>query len=172
MNNTISVKTSELIGPALDWALAKCEGWNPGVLTIQEQAEQHEQVTRPMYSDTEWTKHLREWDKHVLPTLNPELVNVQANEFKDRNPIMINGRGYPFAFSTDWSQGGPIIERERLLVRPQPGNGWESWKHGADDPCFSTGQATLIAAMRCYVASKLGDTVDIPKELYVNKDSV
>lgn len=28
-----------------------------------------------------------------------------------------------------------------------------------------SGPTPLIAAMRCYVASKLGDTVDIPEEL-------
>ena len=30
------------------------------------------------------------------------------------------------------------------------------------------GKTTLIAAMRCYVASKLGDTVEIPAELLTN----
>jgi hypothetical protein len=29
----------------------------------------------------------------------------------------------------------------------------------------ATGPTLLIAAMRCFVASKLGDTIDIPEEL-------
>lgn len=65
----------------------------------------------------------------------------------------------------NWGWAGPIIEREGLLVRPQPGNGWDSWKHGADEPCYSIGPTPLIAAMRCYVTSKLGDEVEVPEEL-------
>ena len=68
-------------------------------------------------------------------------------------------------YSTDWAQGGPIIEREGLLARPQPGNGWDSWKHGADEPCYSIGPTPLIAVMRCYVSSCLGSEVEVPHEL-------
>ena len=68
-------------------------------------------------------------------------------------------------YSSDWACGGPIIEREGLLVRPQPGTGWDSWKHGADEPCYSTGPTPLIAVMRCYVSSCLGSEVEVPDEL-------
>jgi hypothetical protein len=71
----------------------------------------------------------------------------------------------PLEYASKWAQGGPIIEREGLLVRPEPGKYWSSWVHGADNPCYSSGPAPLIAAMRCYVASKLGDEIEIPKEL-------
>ncbi len=75
-------------------------------------------------------------------------------------------RNPEWRYSHDWSQGGPIIEREGMLIRPQPGyNLWEAWKHGADEGHFSVGPTPLIAAMRCYVASKLGDEVEIPDEL-------
>jgi hypothetical protein len=60
--------------------------------------------------------------------------------------------------STDWAQGGPIIEREGMGVF-QLGDG-RGWACG-----FESGPTPLIAAMRCYVASKLGDTVDVPEEL-------
>ena len=69
------------------------------------------------------------------------------------------------SYSTDWAQGGPLIEREGLLVRPQPGNGWDSWKHGADEPCYSIGPTPLIAVMRCYVSNCLGSEVEVPEEL-------
>jgi hypothetical protein len=63
--------------------------------------------------------------------------------------------------STDWAQGGPIIERERICLIDQGGDYWQAlwgWKEAfAPTP--------LIAAMRCYVASKLGDEVEIPEEL-------
>ena len=72
-------------------------------------------------------------------------------------------------YSTDWSQGGPIIERERVAIW------WAKW----DDidsalPVWTAvrfneddyyGPTPLIAAMRCYVASKLGDEIEIPKGL-------
>ena len=38
------------------------------------------------------------------------------------------------------------------------------WRNG-DNSGHMTGPTPLIAAMRCFVASKLGDEVDIPKEL-------
>ena len=74
--------------------------------------------------------------------------------------------GYPeYEYSTDWAQGGPIIEREGMLIAPDP-CGWEARHPGDDgDSTEAVGPTPLIAAMRCYVASKLGDEVDVPDEL-------
>lgn len=74
--------------------------------------------------------------------------------------------------STDWAQGGPIIEREEIgICRNAPctaGRQWEATPSitakGAGGK-WGYGPTPLIAAMRCYVASKLGDEVDVPKEL-------
>ena len=82
-------------------------------------------------------------------------------------------------YSTDWSQGGPIIEREELSVEPLYTAGgldcWQAFGHnlryddhgnyiqGSDNRQY--GPTPLIAAMRCYVASKLGDDVEVPEEL-------
>jgi hypothetical protein len=64
--------------------------------------------------------------------------------------------GYARDYSTDWAQGGPIIERERVHVYPIDANTWE-----ADTLDYTQfGPTPLIAAMRCYVASKLGDEVN------------
>jgi hypothetical protein len=64
-------------------------------------------------------------------------------------------------YSTDWLQGGPIIEREKITPE-WTGENWMAYiKH--DDEFF--GPTPLIAAMRCYVASKLGDEVEVPEEL-------
>lgn len=107
------MKTSELTGPALDWAVAKCEGFKP----------------------------------HAAASL----VIMES-----------------YTPSTNWAQGGPIIEREKLsLAAPNPiDNTWCAMTnmypvsgHKANGP------TTLVAAMRCYVASKLGDEVEIPEEL-------
>ena len=80
--------------------------------------------------------------------------------------------GVNFAPSTDWKQGGPIIEREHITTM------FDGQEHCAGicemvgcggDPVFPnrlySGTTPLIAAMRCYVASKLGDEVDVPEEL-------
>lgn len=77
-------------------------------------------------------------------------------------------------YSTNWAQGGPIIEREGIDVFTEKGTP-ESWF--ASVPRYQNGErlygwrihkygpTPLVAAMRCYVASKLGDEVDVPDEL-------
>lgn len=62
--------------------------------------------------------------------------------------------------STDWAQGGPIIERERIHVYAGP-----QWTAGIKPGQFVYGPTALIAAMRCFVASKLGNEVDVPEDL-------
>lgn len=66
--------------------------------------------------------------------------------------------------STNWAQGGPIIEREKLDVFCS-GNVWDASTGDRHPNVIKTGTTPLIAAMRCYVASKLGDEVEIPEEL-------
>jgi hypothetical protein len=110
------MKTSELTGAALDWAVAKCEGHTDS-------------------KDFAW--------------------------YYDRRNT--------FNFSINWAQGGPIIEREWLDVTPWPNESneqlqWQCQQHDNID-CIAFGPTPLIAAMRCYVASKLGDIVEIPDEL-------
>ena len=114
------MKTSELTGHALDWAVAKCEGAG--------------------------TPYIGKDGKHHLATAN---------------------------YSTDWAQGGPIIEREKIgiqrCIRACEYHGWlalKDYSFEASVPEETTwGDTPLIAAMRCYVASKLGDEVEIPTEL-------
>lgn len=79
------------------------------------------------------------------------------------------------AYSTDWAQAGPIIEREGITCGPYFEKGvrlydaWQAyagWDH--ENLCSlheQDGKTCLIASMRCYVASKLGDTVEVPAEL-------
>jgi hypothetical protein len=77
-------------------------------------------------------------------------------------------------YSSDWAQGGPIIEREKISVvqnitldKLHPEWDWRATKapHDPLDCTYAYGPTPIIAAMRCYVASKLGDTVDVPDEL-------
>jgi hypothetical protein len=75
-----------------------------------------------------------------------------------------------FSPSKDWAQGGPIIDREDIAL--------SRFKNQPEDLLCSAyigkpiehlhcqhGPTPLIAAMRCYVASKLGEEVEIPEEL-------
>lgn len=70
--------------------------------------------------------------------------------------------------STNWSQGGPIIEREEIdtLVEQRDLKTWAAEiYHSPKGYIRQRGPTPLIAAMRCYVASKMGDEVEIPEEL-------
>jgi hypothetical protein len=66
-------------------------------------------------------------------------------------------------FSTDWAQGGPIIEREMIELVPQSPALWEAMYRNQHIP--HDGPTPLIAAMRCFVASRLRDEIEIPEEL-------
>jgi hypothetical protein len=136
------IKTAELTGAALDWAVAKCEGYGATI-----------KPSGVVYVHPDGTWH------H-------------------------NGNWRP---STNWAQGGPIIECEGIGILFDSGSACRkpSWFATPDDqstrcsyegeqfdPCFMVdehagirGPTPLIAAMRCCVASKLGDEMEIPKEL-------
>jgi hypothetical protein len=107
----------------------------------------------------------------------------------------IHARTYgEFCYSTDWSQGGPIIEREDITttrfldsyilpdeVQTAPGKTLWGMRRGSVWTAYcgnvkmyqgdviskqeATGPTPLIAAMRCFVKSKLGNTVEVPEEL-------
>lgn len=120
------MKTSELTGAALDWAVAKCLGY---------------------FDDTPHFKGSSICAAHFLSMWKAE------------------GHGVHWTHSsTDWAEGGPIIERERMHISPVS---WNEWAAATIAPreARGDGPTPLIAAMRCYVASKLGDEVDVPEEL-------
>ena len=62
-------------------------------------------------------------------------------------------------FCTDWAHGGPIIEREKINLWTE-GYDWEATQYGKWQ---EWGPTALIAAMRCYVGTKLGNEVDVPE---------
>jgi hypothetical protein len=126
------MKTSELTGAALDWAVAKClvaDGFGGKEVRLMKYG--------PLFGKG-----------YLWPTLG--FTRVRA--------------------STDWSQGGPIIERlygEGLeLVKTDWPETANKFRASLDSPNkFLFGPTPLIAAMRCYVASKLGDEVAVPEAL-------
>ena len=127
----MKIKTNELIGPALDWAVAKCDG----------------------------VEVWREPDGIYL---------CEGGEV-----------GFMFRPSTDWSQGGPIIERNHIALDYYPDGSYDNggmWlaviTRGAEDgvedgieQIAGEGPTPLVAAMRCFVASRLGEEVEVPDDM-------
>jgi len=72
-----------------------------------------------------------------------------------------------------WADAGPIIERECINLCclgagsevPKNPDCWEARIFDHDELICRFGASALEAAMRCFVAYKLGDEVKIPKEL-------
>ena len=124
----MKIKTADLIGPALDWAVAKCLG----------------------------------------------ATKIQPYEYNGRGFLRVyldGGIHAPWEPSRYWSQGGPIIEREKLEVRANDYE-WQAFCFGfpsarahSGKKVWASGPTPLIAAMRCFVASRLGDKIEIPEEL-------
>jgi hypothetical protein len=75
----------------------------------------------------------------------------------------LTGLFAPVDYCGKWEFGGPIIEREKIGIDYSK----VGWIANADTPtnAIGLGSTPLIAAMRCYVASQFGDTVDVPEEL-------
>lgn len=117
------IKTSEIIGPSLDWAVAKC----------------------------------------VAQTNNKSYVNTPSGKMFIGSFMRLPH----YSPSTNWNQGGLIIENSKITIEFISTIGWRAALDFLDEPqSESIGCDTaLIAAMRCYVASKLGDEVEVPHEL-------
>ena len=75
-----------------------------------------------------------------------------------------------------WEVGGEIIEREKISVTNHYcRHGWRASKTNPDKPkrdgtlqwkhYYAYGDGPLISAMRCYVISKLGRNVNVPKNI-------
>ncbi len=82
-------------------------------------------------------------------------------------PLGAKIRGRPKPYSTDWSIGGPIIEREKICLEPSAGlwnaacNAHYGYGCGMEATpsyaCADDAPTPLIAAMRAYVAGKFGE---------------
>ena len=126
------MKTAELIGLPLNWAVVECECAIPAAFKS-------------------------------IPALLYGTIRVFRAD--------TNAYSEPVSPSTNWAQGGPIIEREEISISREFAASkveWAAWTPAPirdDAEAFGYGPTPLIAAMRCYVASKLGDEVEIPKGL-------
>lgn len=137
-------KTAELTGDLLDAAVALADGR----LVVADE---------PGWPTGDYKKLRAEFGgRHVVRWRSA------SGELGGWEPL--DNQGSP---STDWSIGGPIMDREGILANPELSNDAESvvcWT------AFNTllggvwmwGETRLIAAMRAYVASKLGTEVRLP----------
>ena len=128
----MKIKTSELTGAALNWAVAKCEG----------------KVEQDVYG-------------------SPELLESGLHlHYCD---VLLS---HPYNPSTDWAQGGALIEREKMtLSYDEDGQTYSAYvslfrQRGMSNRTrWRSGPTPLIAAMRCFCCSLLGEEVEIPDEL-------
>lgn len=151
----MKVKTSELTDRALRYAVAVCEGFNVGTISVEEQWARFIDGASP----EELEKHA---DGYALikAGFRIELCKVHADGYKSALDAQA------WCFDEDWSVGGPIIEREKIDIEHEP-NGKavvraSTWLNGRGFRAY--GPTPLIAAMRCLVSSRLGDEVEIPEE--------
>ena len=120
----MKVKTHDLTGAALDYAVAICN-----------------------------------WPELVWG----DTIGLSAHA---RGLIVIPERKEPDCYwspSTNWSQGGPLVQQGLLMVSPNPGSGWRC--QAFLDTNIYEGISLLVAAMRCYVGQTIGGEIDIPNEL-------
>lgn len=144
-------KIEELEGALLDAAAAKARGW----LVI---------VDEPGWAPGDLASMMAEYNDFVVRWYAIDDEGDDTDEIGGWEPL--RNLGSP---STDWTHGGPLIERERIKLMPTIPTG-QTWY--ATKTCGATlaemqvwrGKAAtpLIAAMRCYVASKFGETVELP----------
>jgi len=87
-------------------------------------------------------------------------------------PIIIFGSlfvaedaGEEYSPSTDWAQGGPLIEKHGIWLSDDNDESPEKWIASVGGVHMQTGPTPLIAAMRALVAAKLGDEIEVPDEL-------
>lgn len=129
----IEVKTADLEGVALDWAVAKAQDYKPCLI--------EDDIGTPYWA--------------VMARGDFYLSN--------------DGRSPVWSPSSDWNQGGPLIAAHGIGIQKDSDSCWvatDEW-HVAFEAFTADqdGKTPLIAACRVIVASALGDTVMVPKEL-------
>lgn len=145
------IKTAYLSDAALDWAVAVCEG-------------------RTVRYDPMGVRKYAPQSKPAGYWIWEETPSGQGGVILSKSIYMLIGGAY--SPSTKWEQGGPIIANHSInLVNPTFGcfdteQPWAAMIRSEDNnEVFGYGPTALIAAMRCYVSSKLGDAVNAPDGL-------
>ena len=145
-----TIKVSEATGVPLDWMVAKCEDHSVVIESIAEQAERFSALLL-----VDGQKPPQAAVDAVIANLKPRM-KIEGTHGIHLIPVP--------NYSTNWAQGGQIIEREKIATQFWVSeNAWEALIKGGFFASY--GPTPLVAAMRCYVVSKLGDEVEVPDEL-------
>jgi len=103
--------------------------------------------------------------KHKVSELEGALLDAAVAKAEGRLEAWWNTNE---AYSVEWSDGGPIIERERISFHVYAGDVTAYVRAGfaggeiTGDAGSESGPTHLVAAMRAYVAAKLGEEIDLP----------
>ena len=167
----MKVKVSELKDDALDWAVAKCAGRTLRHMPLGPQGGHGWWV----WEETPSGKGGILIDKSIYMPVGPRRVPKTRSSGERWSP------------STDWAQGGPVLEGANVTITRVED------EYDADSRGFTTceriplwlaksgptfmvdrdggkyGRTPLVAAMRCFVASKLGEEIEVPAALTVNR---
>lgn len=114
------MKTTELTGATLDWAVAQAKG-----------------------------------------------LDVRIFSPKRERTVCVH-HGLIYNPSQDWILGFDIIERELTMITWSAQYRIDGWQADIKTPEINHtayGKTPLLAAMRCFVLSKLGESLDLPPEL-------
>ncbi|KTC59087.1 phage protein NinX family protein [Pseudomonas savastanoi] len=145
MSEFVEVKTADLVGKALDYATAKAAGI-------------------PMFEMGE------SWPGNAAVTEATKVNPAVICDLKRGLYLEASLRSVPWSPSTDWGQGGPLIEKHAVTLTPFAINFGGAPSYWLVQPWDQQGLAVdgptaLVAACRAIVASVLGETVSVPKEL-------
>lgn len=132
------MKTAELTGPALDWAVAKCEGY---------ECQFDDEVSGPWLVPQEGHLH----DEKPLSTYSPSTSWSRGGPIIERELLRISAEG---------STASPVWVSSLVHVKEVTYTTGTALRY-----CTQRGHTPLSAAMRCYVVSKLGDEIELPAEL-------
>lgn len=139
-------------GIVLDYLVAVCDGMNPRCMTEE-----------AAYVADVMEQNLNLGDYVVVLLRNNRLTSLAKYAGYDDGVCWST----KFSPSLIWEQAGPIIEREKYSYRYDAGHAGDvdnNWTVQQSKYPFSLyhGETMIIASMRCYVASKLGDVVEVP----------
>lgn len=98
----------------------------------------------------------------------PDATCYGPADFREQRRRTVKNGEFVYRWSSAWGQGGELIEEYSISLQRRHDGWWMASVqfNYADEPQYlHLAAAPLTAAMRCLVAYRLGDTIDVPEEL-------
>lgn len=137
MTHLIEVKTADLTGEALGWAVGKAEGLDV-FLAPPQYGNPWRVFVRHRYTVTEQTKRYNPWEDWALG--GPLAVKYQVSLIPEAQEV---------------HEGADLSERWRASVYYRAGEHYSTKYSGT----------ALVATCQAVVATEFGDSVQVPREL-------